>query len=117
MTIGMWIRRKVQKGTKTGQKIGFPTLNFNVGNFSKSYKPGVYACNIHIAGKLYSGALYFGPRLQNRVNVLEIFVQNFSRNIYGQFVQFHVSKKIRDPKRFTDTDTLKKQIRKDLLSL
>ncbi len=110
----MWITRKVQPGTKTGQKIGYPTLNFRIGNFSKHYSPGVYVCDVRIADKTYKGALYFGPRLTHRDNVLEVFVIGFSRKIYGQFIRFRVLKKIRKPKKFNNPEELKKQITEDL---
>ncbi|MBN2095939.1 riboflavin kinase [Candidatus Peregrinibacteria bacterium] len=111
----MWVRRKVQSGTKTGQKIGYPTLNFRAGDFSQS--SGVYACEILIADKLYKGALYFGPRLNHPGNVLEVYVIGFKQKIYGHFVRFRVGKKIRSPKCFNSLDELKKQIQKDLQSV
>ncbi|MEA3479407.1 MAG: riboflavin kinase, partial [Bacteroidota bacterium] len=56
----MCIRRKVQKGTGTGQKIGYPTLNFNVGQFGKYYGEGVYVSEVRIGTTVYKGALYYG---------------------------------------------------------
>lgn len=108
----MWIRRKVQSGAQTGQKIGYPTLNFHVGNFNRP--SGVYACEVLIINKLYKGALYFGPRLNHRGNVLEVHVIGFKQKIYGQLVRFRVGKKIRSAKRFDNLDELKKQIRFDV---
>lgn len=110
----MWIRRKVQKGTGTGQKISYPTLNFHVGNFGESNKPGVYSAEVRITDKIYQGALYYGSRLSHRGKVLEIYVKKFDKKIYGQFVQFRVLKKIRSPKKFSNPNELKKQIQKDL---
>ena len=112
-----WFNRKVQKGTKTGQKIGYPTLNFSVGNFGQSYRDGVYACDVRVADKLHKGALYFGPRLNKSKKVLEVYVLDFNKKIYGQFIQFRLLKKIRDTKTFSNLDDLKKQIQKDLLGI
>jgi len=106
--------RKVKKGITLGRKIGYPTLNFNVGDFGDYYKPGVYKCEVTLDNSSYIGALYFGPRLSHKSNVLEMHVVNYDRQIYGQFVRFKVGKKIRDPKRFNSPDELKKQIEKDL---
>ena len=111
-----WFNRKVQKGTKLGQKIGYPTLNFNVGNFGKSYNHGVYSCEVKIGDRIYESALYFGPKLNGRIT-LEIYVIGFSKKIYGQFIQFRLLKKIRNPKIFDSLDDLKKQIQKDLLRI
>ncbi|MDH5596759.1 MAG: riboflavin kinase [Candidatus Peregrinibacteria bacterium] len=110
----MWHRRKVQHGEKMGQKLGFPTLNFRPGNFGDQYAPGVYAAQVRIADKNYSGALYFGPKFSQKGNVLELFVLNFSRTIYGRFVSFKVGKQVRAPMKFDSVETLKKQIEKDI---
>lgn len=113
----MWITRKVQPGTQTGQKIGYPTLNFNVGNFGTLKKPGVYDCEIRISDRTYKGALYFGPRLSHPGEVLEVHVIGFSKKIYGHFIHLRVLKKIRGVIKMNNTDQLKKQIQKDLLDL
>jgi len=110
----MFILRKVQKGTGTGRKIGFPTLNFNVGQFGKNYGEGVYISEVKIDGKLYNGGLFYGPRLHTRRKVLEIYVVGFNKMIYNQFVRFRVIKKIRKPKMFKGLEELKKQIENDL---
>lgn len=118
----MWIHRKVQHGTKTGRKIGFPTLNLTVGNFAcpdrsigdNSFDNGVYACQVRINGQIYKGALYLGPGFKKHKKVLEIFVIDFNKKIYGQFVSFKVGKQIRGAKKFDDLDSLKKQIKEDL---
>ncbi len=110
----MWLHRKVLQGKKLGRKIGFPTLNFHVGNFGKSYSDGVYACQVHIGKVLYKGALYYGSRLSSRGKVLEVHVLDFNKNIYNQFIQLKVGKKIRGPQSFSNLDALKKQITDDL---
>ena len=108
-------RRKVQKGTGTGRKIGFPTINLNVGRFGEHVQPGVYKCTITYCGKAYPGMLYFGPRLNHPGTTLEIYIVGFNQKIYGQHVTFTVHKKIRKPRKFTDLGQLQKQIKRDLL--
>lgn len=110
----MWFKRKVQKGTGTGTKIGFPTLNFRCGSFGEHFSEGVYSCEVSISGKLYQGKLYFGPRLSTGKTVLEVYVIGFSRKIYGQFVDFKIKQKIRKPKIFSNLKNLKEQIKKDI---
>jgi FAD synthase len=109
----MNFRRKVIKGTGTGQKIGYPTLNFNVGNFGKCYSQGVYKCEVFIRDKCYSGALFFGPTMHSR-KVLEIYVVGMKKNLYGQFVTFRVIKKIRKPRKITDLAELKELIQENV---
>lgn len=106
--------RKVKAGSKTGQKIGFPTINLNVGNFSGDYKEGVYKCNVYIGSKEYTGALYYGPKMHHKGNILEIYIMGFSKRIYGQFIKFKIVRKIRIPKVFKELNELKKQIEIDL---
>lgn len=113
----MWFRRKVKSGVKVGRQLGYPTLNFKVGSFEDHYKPAVYACILLIAGKQYKGALYLGPKFLSKSNVLEVFVVDFSRQIYGQFVSFKVGKKVRGPMKFSSLEELRKQILKDLKSV
>ncbi|MCK5613331.1 riboflavin kinase [Candidatus Pacearchaeota archaeon] len=113
----MWLRRKVLQGKKLGRKIGFPTLNFHVGNFGKTYSEGVYACQVQVRKTTYKGALYYGSRLSSRGKVLEVHVLGFNKNIYNQFIQLKVSKKIRGPLLFNNIEALKKQIQEDLLRI
>lgn len=113
----MWFRRKVKTGHKLGRELGYPTLNFSIGNFSQYQKTGVYTCQIKIKRKIHEGTLYFGPKLSKPGNSLEIFILNFKDNIYAQLVSFRVSRKIREPMKFTSTEKLKKQIQKDVASI
>lgn len=110
----MIFRRKVQHGNKLGRQLGFPTLNLNVGNFGNYYKPAVYACQIHINGKEYKGALHFGPKQRSKKFTLEIHVLNFNHMIYGDWVSFQVEQRIRPPKDFSNLNALKNQIESDV---
>ncbi len=110
-------RRKVKRGSKAGQKIGFPTINLNVGNFSDYYRSGVYKCEVIVDNKSYIGALYYGPKLSHKGDTLEVHIINFNGHIYGQFIRIKVSKKIRSPKQFLDLPSLKKQIVIDIKNM
>lgn len=110
----MWIRRKVQNGQRLGRKLGYPTLNFRVGNFAEGRQPGVYSSQVRIKNEVYRGALYFGPKFGHRGNVLEVFVIGYSGDLYGHYVSFKLGKKVRGPMKFSSPEALKKQIQKDL---
>ncbi len=110
-------RRKVKSGSKTGQKIGYPTINLNVGNFGDDFCPGVYRCEVIVDSSSYIGVLYFGSKLSHRGNILEVHIIGFNGHIYGQYIHIKVGKKIRSPKQFTSLEQLKKQIAKDLISI
>ncbi|MBN2306857.1 riboflavin kinase [Candidatus Peregrinibacteria bacterium] len=110
----MWIRRKVKPGQQTGRKLGYPTLNFNAGNFGNDYKPGVYVCEVQIRNKTHKGALYFGPKLGKPGFALEIYILDYSGNLYSQDIQFRPLRWIRAPQNFSSIEALKKQIQKDI---
>ena len=110
-------RRKVKHGSKTGQKIGFPTINLNVGQFGKYVQKGVYQCQVFVDNKLYKSVLYFGQKMHHKEDCLEIYILNFNRQIYGKWISFKLGKRIRGPKKFEDLNYLKKQIKKDLQSM
>jgi len=59
--------------------------------------------------------LFFGPRLTlgQKDNVLEIFVFNFNREIYGETVFFRLLKYIRSVQTFPDTNSLRRQLLSD----
>jgi len=113
----MIYRRKIKHGSQTGRKIGFPTLNFNVGTFEKNNKPGVYSCKVTIDEKSYGGALYFGKKMHQKNECLEVFVLDFSKQIYEKWITFEIIKYIREPMEFFDLNKLKSQIKKDLKTI
>ena len=110
----MKFKRKVNQGTKTGRRIGFPTLTFEVGNFADYYDKGVYSAQMEVGGREYLGALYYGPKMDHDGEVLEVFVLDLDEDCYEKFVEFSVLTKLRDPMEFKDLDTLKKQIQEDV---
>lgn len=113
----MWFRRKVQSGQKLGRKLGFPTLNCQVGTVANHFSDGVYACEVMHDGSSYKGALHLGPKLGRRAKVLEIHLLNFNKSIYGKFIQIKIGQKIRGPKSFKNLEELKQQISADIQEL
>ncbi len=109
-----WFRRKVQMGEQIGRQIGFPTLNFMIGDFAKDHSAGVYGCEVEIKGKSYKGALYFGPRLGTGEMTLELYVLDFNEEIYGENVRFRILQKVRNSMTFKTMGEIHGQIEKDL---
>ncbi len=112
----MHYRRKVQKGSRLGHRIGFPTVNCVVGSLRGRLKQGVYACRVRIGKKEYQGAMYFGPKGpgSQKAATLEIHLIGFSGNLYGKCIMFEPLRFIRPPMHFKSVDALKKQIKKDV---
>ncbi|OGG26794.1 hypothetical protein A2960_01330 [Candidatus Gottesmanbacteria bacterium RIFCSPLOWO2_01_FULL_39_12b] len=111
----IWLKAKVIEGKKLGRTLGYPTLNLDQPYLLTGKKEGVYACKMKIGGKLYHGALYYGPRLilKEKNNILEIFVFDFTKAIYGQEVSFQVLDYIRPVKKFGNLIDFKKQLESD----
>ena len=121
MSSNSWPKGKVIFGDKTGRTIETPTINLdpNLMPSPERNRPGVYGCLVKVDNAIYRGALYFGPRLvkNEEENVLEIFILDFSKNIYNQTVQFVVKSFIRSPKNFDSLEEMKKTIRRDVAQI
>lgn len=106
----------VLHGDKQGRKISFPTINLDPNVWPADKEPGVYAAPVQIEEHTFQGALYYGPRTtQNEThNVLEIYLLDFSQEIYGQDVSFSLHTFIRPVIHFKSFDELKVQIAKDV---
>lgn len=112
----MFYKSQVFHGSKEGTKKAYPTINLDPQVLPTNLKKGVYASWVKIDNKVFPGAAYFGPRLvkNEHSDVLEIFVLDFSAQIYGREVEFSLEQYIRGVMDFTDFYLLKEQISKDI---
>ena len=115
--LNSWISGTVLEGDQTGRQQGFPTINFDPSLVAK-IKPqeGIYAAWVEIDGQTYKGALYYGPRITKNETapVLEIFILDFSGDLYGTTVRFRPVAFIRGIKNFSSQIELEKAIDKDV---
>ncbi len=111
------IEGKVVEGTKRGRIIGFPTANIEVENKLKLVpKNGVYAVKVFFDSMVYFGIMNIGVRptfedLKRRF--IEVYILNFSGNIYDKKIKVEFLKRIRDEKKFSSKEELIKQIKDD----
>lgn len=106
----------VVEGNKIGRSIGFPTANIKIDDKYKLIAAGgVYACKIEIEGILYRGMGNIGtrPTIGKHDFVTEVHVFDFNDNIYGKEITIFFVERIRDEKKFTNLDALKKQLQVD----
>lgn len=113
------IEGMVVDGDKMGRKLGFPTANIQIENPYKLIPPaGVYAVQVFIENKNYGGALSIGVRptfnFGNRL-VVEVFILDFSKDIYGQKIKIVFCEKIRDQEKYETTELLIEQMQKDIV--
>ncbi len=104
---------KVIAGVKRGRLLGFPTANLDKKDLDIPH--GVYLVQTKINDKIYQGLLHFGYKETfNEGPSLEIFIKDFSGNLYQKEIEIKVVKKIREVKKFKSLLQLKEQIKKDL---
>lgn len=108
---------RVAHGDKRGRTIGFPTANIQM--FRKNTPiNGVFAVTMSgIDDLVFEGVANVGTR--PTVNggskvILETYLFDFDKEIYGRYVEVHFHKKIRDELRFASLEELKAQILKDV---
>jgi drug/metabolite transporter (DMT)-like permease len=110
---GKIFETKVIWGKGRGRKLGFPTANLDALDLDISH--GVYLVNVYVNEKNYKGLLHFGYRETfNEEISAEVFIKDFSKDIYRENVKVEILSRIRGIKKFKDSDVLRKQIEKDL---
>lgn len=109
---------KVIEGDKRGRQLGFPTANLKI-DFPLKFLPpnGVYAVNILLDNKKLNGVMNIGvrPTINNSVNITpEVFIFDFNEDIYEKELSISFIEKLREEKKFSSLDELKKQIKIDI---
>ena len=109
------ISGKVAQGAQRGRTIGFPTANIGI---KRRLSPvlGVYSVHIEHSSKTYTGVCNVGrrPTLGGTKTLLEVFIFDFDKEIYGENVNVIFRQKCRNEFKFGSFDELKKQIEKDV---
>lgn len=101
----------VVHGDAIGRTLGFRTAN--IAFESNILVSAVFKVNVIINGKLYSGMWV------NAVwkKMFEVHIFNFEQDIYGEFIEIYVLKKIRENQRFETLEDLKIQLQKDKIKI
>ena len=107
---------KVIHGDKIGTTLGFPTLNINIKNLNLPFE-GVFAVKIKLQSLIFFGAASLGtrPTIDEKLKLaLEVFVFDFDKNIYSEFVEVFFLEKIRDQEKFNNLEEMIFQMKKDI---
>ena len=107
---------KIIHGDKRGRTIGFPTANIKLEpNILLS---GVYAVSTLFRKKKYYGVANIGykPTFDGQKYLFEANIFDFSQDLYGQRLEFDIISKIRETKKFSGVEELKKYINLDVKS-
>jgi len=103
-------------GDQRGRTLGFPTANIEVDDQLLLPGDGIYATWAIIDGKRHQAATSIGirPTFGLAQRLVEVFVMDFSDDLYGKTVGVEFIKKVRDQEKFDGLDALIKQINQDV---
>src|SRR5207253_7303186 len=107
----------VVAGDNLGKKLGYPTANLSA--HSKQFPPnGVYLAEAQIHGILHHGVVNLGYRPTvssgKSERVLEIYLLDFDRDIYGEDVEVRFVRYLRPERKFDSMEALAQQIDLDV---
>lgn len=109
------IEGQVVHGDKRGRTIGVPTANVRMGDYMRPAY-GVYATRTRLAdGRVIDGVANLGvrPMFEIAEPLLEIWLFDFTGDLYGQTVETELVTLLRGEMRFDDLDALRVQIEAD----
>ena len=101
-------------GDKRGRELGFPTANLWL-DPACALRHGIYAVRAAIAGRRYDGVASFGrrPMFDSGAVLLEIFVFDFSGDLYGANIDVAFIAWLRDEAMFASAADLMRQMKED----
>lgn len=113
-----YINGTVVHGEALGRKLGFPTANILLDEPMQLLpENGVYEAVANVKGKECKGVVNIGvkPTVSNEgKRTVELFVVDFSDNLYGENIGLSFVRRIREERRFSSLEELKIQIKKDV---
>nr|MDJ0834563.1 bifunctional riboflavin kinase/FAD synthetase [Gammaproteobacteria bacterium] len=107
---------KVAHGRKLGRELGFPTINLKMGTRPMAVN-GIFAVLVKgLDNRVLRGVASIGtrPTVNGSTVILEVYILNFSEQIYGRCVDVEILHKIRNEEKYDSLDALKQQIQRDI---
>jgi riboflavin kinase/FMN adenylyltransferase len=101
-------------GDKRGRELGFPTANLRL-DAACGLRHGIYAVRVGVGGRHYDAVASFGrrPMFDNGSVLLEIFLFDFSGDLYGAQLDVAFIAWLRDEKKFASAAELVGQMQED----
>jgi riboflavin kinase/FMN adenylyltransferase len=115
MLDGPWfITGEVIHGEKRGRDLGYPTANIKLDN-NCGLKHGIYAVRVGRGDQRFDGVASFGrrPTFDNGAPLLEVFLFDFTGDLYGAVLDVAFIAFIREELKFSDVDALVRQMDDD----
>jgi riboflavin kinase/FMN adenylyltransferase len=103
-----WIARaEVVHGDKRGRTLGYPTANMRL-DPACALRHGIYAVRAALDGVVHDAVASFGrrPTFDDGAPLLEVFLFEFSGDLYGRTLDIEFCARIRGEERFDSIDAL-----------
>lgn len=102
----------VQEGKKRGKKLGFPTANIKS---TSDLAPGIYISEAILSGDTHQAITFMGTAdtFGDKDFTVETYILDFDKDIYGEYLEVRILKKLRDGKKFESEEELIEQMQKD----
>ena len=110
------ISGQVIHGRQIGSNLGFPTANISTRN-ELIPQDGVYAVMVAVDDKLLQGACSIGtnPTFGEGERTIEVFLLDFSGQLYGREIAICFVKRLREVRKFSDVEKLIRTIEGDII--
>jgi riboflavin kinase / FMN adenylyltransferase len=110
------VRGEVVVGDKRGRTIGFPTANVLPDPALVVPARGVYAGFARVGKESYPACTNVGvaPTFERRESRIEAYLLGFGGDLYGRVIAVSFIGRIREEKRFSEVEELKRQIARDV---
>ncbi len=106
---------RVAHGQKLGRQLGYPTINIKMGDKTLIVK-GIFAVRVKgIDNRVLEGVASIGtrPTVAGVDTILEVYILDFDRDVYGNSVEVEFLHKIRDEQKFDSLEELTVNIGRD----
>ena len=105
---------EVIHGEARGRELGFPTANLRL-DPSARLRFGIYTVSVGIEGRVYGGVASYGrrPTFDNGAPLLEVYIFDFARDLYGKIIEVAFLDYIRDEEKFDSIEALTARIARD----
>ena len=109
-----FVTAQVVHGDKRGRELGYQTANLRL-TADCGLKHGIYAVRVSVGGTLYDGVASFGrrPTFDNGAVLLEVFLFDFTGDLYGAVLDVAFIGWIRPELKFDDVDALIRRMDQD----
>ena len=107
---------RVVRGIGLGKQLGFPTANVNL-NRRRTPVDGIFAARVTgLAEGPLDGVASVGtrPTVGGVEPLLEVFIFDFDREIYGEYITVHFVERLREERKYSDLGAMTNQMRKDV---